>query len=585
MISDPLDIFSTTSGAFSGFDAYQVIAPPNRANASMAGLAAPQPGISRLQARPRVWSSRSGSPASHRASPTTSTPRSCWHGSGSSSPLAGSAPHVAGYLKRLVSSLGAYQLADVLSKLMAILLLPVYTRLHPAGRLRDRRDARDGRDLRLDRRPLRDDRVVPALLLRRRGPGAPGRARASRVPVPARRPRRRRGRCWRSPPPRCRSSSSATRDPADVPDRGARRVGVHEPRARLRAAPRRRAPARVRDRVADERRDDDRLLAPARRRARPEDKGLLLGNYGASAFVLLGLWWTMRERLLARVTAGRQLSRAAPFRSADRPGRGVRLRTQRSRPAVPRSPARPHARPAGSTRSRSSSPARSRSSSARSSTPGRRWPTRSPTTPRRRASTASSRRTTCCSAAGSSPGSRSRRAGSSGCSPRTPFFEAYRAVPWVSLGWAMYGLWVVFLVIAGRAQVTRRNFPAAFVGLAVNIVLLIVLVPSYGIVGAGVALCGAYAGDARSSCTCSSAVCSASLRVAPSRPHRAAERRVSRSSAISCSRPTAWSGSSSRALVFAAIPPALLLSGFAHREEVVQARALLARARAYRRTS
>ena len=46
VISDPLDIFSTTSGAFNGFDAYQVIAPPNHANASMAGIAAPEPGIS-----------------------------------------------------------------------------------------------------------------------------------------------------------------------------------------------------------------------------------------------------------------------------------------------------------------------------------------------------------------------------------------------------------------------------------------------------------------------------------------------------------------------------------------------------------
>ena len=33
---------------------------------------------------------------------------------------------MAGYLKRLVSSLGAYQLADLLSKVMAILLLPIY---------------------------------------------------------------------------------------------------------------------------------------------------------------------------------------------------------------------------------------------------------------------------------------------------------------------------------------------------------------------------------------------------------------------------------------------------------------------------
>jgi O-antigen/teichoic acid export membrane protein len=73
------------------------------------------------------------------------------------------------------------------------------------------------------------------------------------------------------------------------------------------------------------------------------------------------------------------------------------------------------------------------------------------------------------------------------------FYGAYRALPWVSLGWAMYGLWVVFLVIAGRARVTTRNFPAAFAGLVANVVLLVVLVPSLGIAGAGVALCGAYA--------------------------------------------------------------------------------------------
>ena len=33
-----------------------------------------------------------------------------------------------------------------------------------------------------------------------------------------------------------------------------------------------------------------------------------------------------------------------------------------------------------------------------------------------------------------------------------PFFDAYEALPWVALGWALYGLWVVFLVIAGRAR-------------------------------------------------------------------------------------------------------------------------------------
>ena len=55
------------------------------------------------------------------------------------------------------------------------------------------------------------------------------------------------------------------------------------------------------------------------------------------------------------------------------------------------------------------------------------------------------------------------------------YYEAYRALPWVALGWALYGLWVVFLVIAGRAKVTTRNFPAALAGLAANVVLLLVL--------------------------------------------------------------------------------------------------------------
>lgn len=76
--------------------------------------------------------------------------------------------------------------------------------------------------------------------------------------------------------------------------------------------------------------------------------------------------------------------------------------------------------------------------------------------------------------------------------PHPGYFQSYRAISWVSLGWALYGLWIVLLVIAGRAHVTRRNFPAALVGLAVNVVLLVILVPHYGITGAGVALCGAY---------------------------------------------------------------------------------------------
>jgi O-antigen/teichoic acid export membrane protein len=72
------------------------------------------------------------------------------------------------------------------------------------------------------------------------------------------------------------------------------------------------------------------------------------------------------------------------------------------------------------------------------------------------------------------------------------YFEAHTALPWIALGWSLYGLFVIFVVIAGRAEVTTRNFPAAAVGLAVNVLLLVTLTPPFGIAGAGLALAGAY---------------------------------------------------------------------------------------------
>jgi O-antigen/teichoic acid export membrane protein len=76
------------------------------------------------------------------------------------------------------------------------------------------------------------------------------------------------------------------------------------------------------------------------------------------------------------------------------------------------------------------------------------------------------------------------------------FFGAHKALPWLALGWSLYGLYLVFVAISGRARVTSRNFPAAACGLAVNVVLLLLLVPAsaagLGSEGAGIALCGAY---------------------------------------------------------------------------------------------
>jgi O-antigen/teichoic acid export membrane protein len=151
---------------------------------------------------------------------------------------------------------------------------------------------------------------------------------------------------------------------------------------------------------------------------------------------------------------------------------------------------------------------------------------------------------------------------------------AAEAVPWVSLGWALYGLWVVFLVIAGRVKLTQRNFPAAFVGLVVNIVLVVLLIPPYGIAGAGIALCGAYLAML--------AAMHALLRRAF--PVMFEWGRIAHivivvggiTVAAELLLPTGGVvGFATRALAFAAIPLVLLATGFAHRAELDHARALL----------
>jgi O-antigen/teichoic acid export membrane protein len=158
------------------------------------------------------------------------------------------------------------------------------------------------------------------------------------------------------------------------------------------------------------------------------------------------------------------------------------------------------------------------------------------------------------------------------------FFGAYRALPWVSLGWALYGLWVVFLVIAGRAKVTTRNFPAAFIGLAANVILLVVLVPPLGIAGAGIALCGAYV------------VMLAVMHFLTRRVFAAAFEwgRLAHLAVVlgglsalgDVFLPThGFVGFVTRAVVLAAMPAILFVTGFAHPQELEQARVMIRRAR------
>jgi O-antigen/teichoic acid export membrane protein len=153
--------------------------------------------------------------------------------------------------------------------------------------------------------------------------------------------------------------------------------------------------------------------------------------------------------------------------------------------------------------------------------------------------------------------------------PHSGYFGSYRAIPWVSLGWALYGLWVVLLVIAGRANVTRRNFPAALVGLVVNVVLLLVLVPHYGIAGAGVALCGAYV----------AMLAAMHLLIRRAFPVNFEWWRLTHLVVVvggpavfgDLLLPTSgFPGFIERAAVVAAIPPALWLTGFLHAAEIEQ---------------
>ncbi|HEV2820471.1 MAG TPA: lipopolysaccharide biosynthesis protein [Solirubrobacteraceae bacterium] len=72
------------------------------------------------------------------------------------------------------------------------------------------------------------------------------------------------------------------------------------------------------------------------------------------------------------------------------------------------------------------------------------------------------------------------------------FLEAHQALPFVALGWSLYGLVLVLSSIAGRAHATVRLLPATLAGLSLNVALLVALVGPLGIAGAGIALCGAY---------------------------------------------------------------------------------------------
>ncbi len=72
------------------------------------------------------------------------------------------------------------------------------------------------------------------------------------------------------------------------------------------------------------------------------------------------------------------------------------------------------------------------------------------------------------------------------------FFGAYEVVGLIAAAVTLYALYMVMVVVLGRTGRTEYNLPAALAALASNVVLNLILVPPLGIVGAGLALVGSY---------------------------------------------------------------------------------------------
>jgi O-antigen/teichoic acid export membrane protein len=73
------------------------------------------------------------------------------------------------------------------------------------------------------------------------------------------------------------------------------------------------------------------------------------------------------------------------------------------------------------------------------------------------------------------------------------FFGSFETIGLVSTGVMLYALYLVLVVVLGRTGRTEFNFPATAAGTAANIGLNLLLIPPLGIVGAGIALVASYA--------------------------------------------------------------------------------------------
>ena len=369
-----------------------------------------------------------------------------------------------------------------------------------------------------------------------------------------------------------RSAARPTPAPGPGADRDRRPLGADDVRVPAHPVPARGAgPGLLRDHDPQRPGDDPAHRRPRRRRATRAPAACCSAATRAGAAFVLALIVVQRRRL-SLLRRPRAAAAAAALRPADDAGRALALLAQLHRPDHHRPLASASPRPA-STRSRSSSPRRSTSSSAASSSPGRRSPTRSATTTRRAAPTPRSSPGSSPAAPSSSPACGCSRAGSSAPWRRPKFFDSYEAIGLIATG----GHPLRALPGPGRDPRPHRPHRVQLPGddrraWSPTSPSTSLLVPSLGIVGAGLALVASYV------------VVLALMYVFTQRlfpvPYewgrlaaggRSSRRRWS-ASASCCCRPRAPPACSAAPSLWAAYPLALLASGFFTAEERALAR-------------
>src|SRR5215218_1852037 len=72
------------------------------------------------------------------------------------------------------------------------------------------------------------------------------------------------------------------------------------------------------------------------------------------------------------------------------------------------------------------------------------------------------------------------------------FFDSFEVIGLISTAVTLYALYLVLVVILGRTGRTEFNLPAGIAALVANVILNLLLVPPLGIVGAGLALVASY---------------------------------------------------------------------------------------------